>query len=79
MKSALAAALVIFSFSLVSCADKMTDRHSEMGGGNQNVTQLKEVTPANTDGVGRPMAAGKETTQADTMWNQSSPADSKPF
>ena len=79
MKTALAAAFLLSTISLTSCADKMTDKESNMQGGRQNVTQLKEVTPANSDGVGRPIAGGKETSQADTMWNHSSPASSKPF
>ena len=79
MKTALAAALVITTFSLVSCADKMTDQQSNMQGGGQNVTQLKDTTPANSDGVGHPIAGGKTTSQADTMWNQSSAAGTKPF
>jgi hypothetical protein len=79
MKTALAAAFLLTSLSLVSCADKMTDQHSEMVGGKQNVTELKEVTPANSDGIGRPIAGGKQTTQPDTLWNQSSAAANKPF
>jgi hypothetical protein len=79
MKTVFAAALLLATFSLVSCADKMTDQHSNMEGGRQNVTHLKETTPANSDGVGRPMAGGKVTSQADTMWNQSSAASNKPF
>jgi hypothetical protein len=79
MKTTLAAALILGTLSLVSCADKMTDQQSNMQGGGQNVTQLKDTTPANSDGIGRPVAGGKTTSQADTMWNQSSAASGKPF
>ena len=79
MKPAFAATLFLIAASIVSCADKMTDTQSNMQGGRQNVTHLKEVTPSNTDGKGQPLAGGKETSQADTMWNQSSSAGTKPF
>jgi hypothetical protein len=64
---------------LASCADKMTDKHSSMDGGGQGVTYTKEVTPANTDGKGQPIAGGKVTTTPDSIWNQSSPAGQRPF
>jgi hypothetical protein len=81
-------ALLLFAAGtllLASCADKTTDRHSSMSGGNQGgpppgVTDAKNNgTPANTDGMARPMAGGKVNTVADTMWNQSAPAAQKPF
>ena len=77
MKKVLVA--IFATLTLAACADKMTDRHSEMKGGGQGVTNTHEVTPANTDGKGEPLAGGKVTTQPDTMWNQSTPADQKPF
>ncbi len=70
---------------LSSCADKMTDRHSEMVGGEQGPPppgvkdNNDKGTPANTDGTGRPVAGGKVNTTPDTMWNQSSPLEGKAF
>ena len=76
-----AIALCLLSFG---CADKMTDRHSELGGGTQhNPPAVRDYknngTPANTDGMGRPLAGGKINSTPDTMWNQSSPSQAKPF
>jgi hypothetical protein len=70
---------------LASCADKMTDRHSELSGGDQGPppaglkTYMNEGTPSNTDGAGRPLADGKVNTMPDSMWNQNSPFEAKPF
>lgn len=80
---------IVFSLVLVAalsaCADKMTDQHSEMGGGGQDthpagVSSVKNTgTPANTDGKGLPMAGGKQNTVPDSMWNQNSKAGGRPF
>ena len=78
-------AALLSSVLLVSCADKMTDRHSEMAGGDQgppppNIkSYLNEGTPSNTDGAGRPLAGGKVNSVADSMWNQNSPLEQQPF
>lgn len=81
-------ALLLFvssTLALASCADKMTDRQSSMSGGAQGgpppgVTDGKNNgTPANTDGMARPMAGGTVNTKPDSMWNQSSSAANKPF
>jgi hypothetical protein len=78
--------IIALAFTLASCADKMTDKHSSMKGGDQGPPPKEfrddkptEVNAANSDGAARPIAGGKETTQPDTMWNQSSPAANKPF
>ncbi len=74
-----------FNVALSGCADQMTDRHSEVKGGNQGPMPagvhdyLHNGTPANTDGAGQPLAAGKINTAPDTMWNQNSPLEGKPF
>ncbi|GEM_PF-2263977 len=71
--------------AITGCADKMTDRHSELVGGSQGppppgVRDYKNNgTPANTDGMGRPMAGGVVNSTPDTMWNQNSPYEAKPF
>jgi len=65
---------------LASCADKMTDRHSSMAGGNQGATiKVQTETPANTNGMGQPLAGGNVNTAPDTMWNKNSPLEGKPF
>ncbi|HWF44564.1 MAG TPA: hypothetical protein VG537_07975 [Candidatus Kapabacteria bacterium] len=70
---------------LASCADRMTDRHSEMKGGDQGPapkgvrTYLNNGTPSNTDGAGRPLAGGKVNSQPDSLWNQNSPLEGKAF
>ena len=78
--------IFLFALTLSSCADKMSDRHSEMQGGAQGPPPAgfrdDKPTPmnaANSDGMARPIAGGKETTTADTMWNKSAPAEQKPF
>lgn len=71
--------LALVLTALASCADKMTDRHSAMVGGRQGVTYIKDTTPANTDGMGRPLAGGKVNSAPDSMWNQSSPLEARPF
>ena len=80
----LAASTIALCFLSFGCADKMTDRHSELGGGTQHtppaVRDYKHNgTPANTNGMGQPLANGKTNTTPDTMWNQSSPLAGKPF
>jgi hypothetical protein len=73
------------SILLSSCADKMTDRHSELVGGSQGPTPpgLRDYknngTPSNTNGMGQPLADGKINSMPDTMWNQNSPLEGKPF
>ncbi len=85
MKKTALLLIALSTLTLASCADKMTDRHSAMVGGNQGgpppgVTDGKNNgTPSNTDGTGQPMAGGKVNTVPDTMWNQSAPAGQKPF
>jgi len=76
--------ILALAFVLASCADKMTDKHSSMAGGDQGPPPKEfrddkptEVNAANSDGAARPFT--KATTTADTMWNQSSPAANKPF
>jgi hypothetical protein len=75
--------LILLAFavtSLGSCADKMTDRHSAMLGGREGVTRkIAHETPSNTDGMGRPLAGGNVNSTPDSMWNQSSPLEAKPF
>ena len=78
--------IALFGATFISsCADKMTDQHSAMVGGDQSigrpgVTDLKNNgTPLNTDGKGQPIAGGKVNSKPDTMWNQSAPASGKPF
>lgn len=84
-KSYLVALTIALILGLSSCADKMTDRQSEMKGGDQGPMPagvhdyLHNGTPANTDGAGRPLANGKVNTVPDTMWNQSSPFEGKAF
>ncbi len=83
--ASLALSLGLLSIGLTSCADKMTDRHSEVVGGDQGPMPrgihdyLHNGTPANTDGAGRPLAGGTINTKPDTMWNQNSPFEGKPF
>ncbi|MDP4199199.1 MAG: hypothetical protein Q8922_05510 [Bacteroidota bacterium] len=79
MNKTLLAIFCLLLLPLASCADKMTDRHSEMVGGGQGVTNIHEVTPANSDGMGKPIAGGKINTTPDSMWNQASPLEAKPF
>ena len=84
-KSFLIASIVALCFLSASCADKMTDRHSEVVGGAQGPppadvrTYLHNGTPANTNGMGKPLANGKINTTPDTMWNQGSPFEAKAF
>ncbi|HET6402576.1 MAG TPA: hypothetical protein VFH95_14420 [Candidatus Kapabacteria bacterium] len=80
----LAASAIALCFLSFGCADKMTDRHSELGGGTQhnppNVRDYKNNgTLANTNGMGKPLANGKINTTPDTMWNQNSSFEGKPF
>jgi len=83
-KSFLTASTIALCFLSAGCADKMTDRHSELGGGTQHTSPTvrdykNNGTPANTDGMGHPLANGKINTTPDTMWNQNSPHEGKPF
>ena len=85
LTSTLCAVLVCSGTFLSGCADKMTDRHSAMSGGKQGppppgVTDENDKgTPSNTNGMGQPLAGGIVNTTPDTMWNQSSPLEGKPF
>ena len=79
-------AIAILSATLLaSCADRTTDAQSAMVGGAQGPapkgvrTYLNNGTPSNTDGAGRPLAGGKVNTVPDSMWNQNSPFEAKPF
>jgi hypothetical protein len=85
LASTLCAAFLCGTMLLSGCADKMTDRHSAMSGGKQGppppgVTDENDKgTPSNTNGTGQPLADGKMNVNPDTMWNQSSPLEGKPF
>jgi hypothetical protein len=85
MKKIFLALPILVTMMLASCADKMTDRHSELVGGNQGpppagVRDYKHNgTPSNTNGMGQPLAGGKINTTPDSMWNQNSPLEGKPF
>jgi hypothetical protein len=85
MKKSTLAAFLFLLLGLSSCADKMTDRHSELSGGDQGppppgVRDYKNNgTPSNTNGMGQPLAGGKINTAPDSMWNQHSPLEGKPF
>jgi hypothetical protein len=75
--------LAIMLFS--ACADKMTDQHSEVVGGDQGPIPpgLRDYknngTPSNTNGMGQPLAGGKINSTPDSMWNQNSSLEGKPF
>ena len=66
-------AISIFSFlALASCADKMTDRHSELVGGNQGPPPPTSVTdaqhngtPENSNGAGQLLASGTVNSKPD--------------
>jgi hypothetical protein len=85
MKKTLLALPILVAVLLCSCADKMTDRHSELAGGDQGpppagVRDYKNNgTPSNTNGMGQPLAGGKINSMPDSMWNQNSPLEAKPF
>jgi hypothetical protein len=85
MKKTFLAFPILSILLLSSCADKMTDRHSEVEGGSQGPTPpaLRDYknngTPANTDGKGQPLAGGKVNSTPDSMWNQNSSLEGKPF
>ncbi len=79
-------ALPLLTIALLSsCADKMTDQHSELVGGDQGPTppELRDYknngTPSNTNGMGQPLAGGKVNSTPDSLWNQNSPLEAKPF
>ncbi len=78
-------AVLVGSMAISSCADKMTDKHSEMAGGAQGPTPpaLRDYknngTPSNTNGMGQPLAGGKVNSTPDSMWNQNSMLVGKPF
>jgi hypothetical protein len=84
-KTLLALPILISTMLFSSCADKMTDRHSELSGGDQGPSPagLRDYkhngTPSNTNGMGQPLANGKVNTTPDSMWNQNSSLEAKPF
>jgi hypothetical protein len=78
-------AVLLSALLISSCADKATDQHSELVGGSQGPTPpaLRDYknngTPSNTNGMGQPLAGGKVNSTPDSMWNQNSPLEAKPF
>jgi len=85
LATTLCAALVCGATLLSGCADKMTDQHSKMVGGDQGplppgvTDENGKGTPSNSDGKGQPIAGGKINTTPDTMWNKNSSLEGKPF
>lgn len=77
-------AVVSLTVSLSSCADKMTDRHSEMKGGEQGTLGGNPIhdslgLPEHSNGMGQPIAGGKINSARDSMWNENSPLEQKAF
>ncbi|HEY3875879.1 MAG TPA: hypothetical protein VGM92_10405 [Candidatus Kapabacteria bacterium] len=68
------------------CADKMSDRHTELVGGNQGPEPVDTVhdylhngTAENTDGKGEAIAGGHVNSAPDSMWNQKSALETKAY
>ncbi len=85
MKKTFFALPILLSLLFCSCADKMTDQHSALVGGDQGSAPpgLRDYkhngTPSNTNGMGKPLADGKVNSKPDSMWNQNSTLELKPF
>jgi hypothetical protein len=68
-----ASIVLVLSAGLFSCADKMTDKHSEMSGGHESGTtgglgDERDLGGSyNRDGTGKPVAGGRVNVLPDSL------------